>query len=330
MASFSARKIKGETFGEILAQARRAQGLRLSDVARRLKIKLNYLKALETEDLKSLPPPVYVQGFLEHYARFLKLDASIVLRHYKTERNILDNLHYAEKLVYQSKLKRFSLLNISPKIVKLGLIAFCVIAFLMYLGWELSGFSAPPVLKIIAPADNEQINTDTLAISGESDPEAAIFVNGQQVFVDREGNFQEQIVLAEGLNIIEILARNKLGRERKVAKNVLVRLPDDFIRAAPVVAGESEISSQELALIVKIKNNATWVSVDTDGANAFQGTMLPETFQEFKGRDKITITSGRASNTYIIFNGQDFGNLGGEGEVARNVEFTRDLKIDKK
>jgi len=58
--------------------------------------------------------------------------------------------------------------------------------------------------------------------------------------------------------------------------------------------------------------------------------MLPETSQEFKARDKITVTSGRASNTYIIFNGQDFGNLGGEGEVVRNVEFTRDLKIDKK
>lgn len=329
MTSFTARKIKGETFGEILAKERRAQGLRLSDIARHLKIKLNYLKAIEAEDLKSLPPPVYVQGFLEHYARFLKLDTTMILRHYKTERSILNNLRPAEKLVYQSKLKRFSLLNISPKIVKLGLIACGIIAFLAYLALELSGFSAPPALKIITPSDNEQINTDTLVISGESDPEAAIFVNGQQVFVDQEGNFQEQIILAEGLNIIEILARNKLGRERMFAKNVLVRLPEDFVRAAPAVAGESEALPQELALIVKIKNNATWVSVDTDGANVFQGTMLPETSQEFKARDKITITSGRASNTYIIFNGQDFGNLGGEGEVVRNVEFTRDLKIDK-
>ncbi|MDD5626930.1 MAG: DUF4115 domain-containing protein [Patescibacteria group bacterium] len=331
MTSFSSKKIQGETFGEILKKKRKSMGYSLKQVSHRLKINFGYLKALEAESLQGLPPPVYVRGFLKHYARFLGLPEETILRYYRTERNILDNLHPEENLVYQSKIKRVSLLNISPKAVKFGFIALGIVMFFIYLGWELSGFSAPPSLKIISPQENEKVTTDSMVVAGESEKEAEVFINGQPVFVDEEGNFREQIILNAGVNPIEILARNKIGRERRVARNVLVYLPAN---AGAVMDAAKENNKeeklQELSLLVKIKEGATWISVDTDGTNVFQGTMLPETSREFKARDKITITSGSAGNTYIVFNGQDLGNLGENGDVVRNVEFTKDLKIPDK
>lgn len=305
-------------------------GYSLKQVSRRLKINFGYLKALEAESLQGLPPPVYVRGFLKHYARFLGLPEETILRYYRTERNILDNLHPEENLVYQSKIKRVSLLNISPKAVKLGFIALGIVMFFIYLGWELSGFSAPPSLKIISPQENEKVTTDSVVVAGESDKEAEVFINGQPVFVDEEGNFREQIILNAGVNPIEILARNKIGRERRVARNVLVYLPANVGAVMDAVKENEKEKLQELSLLVKIKEGATWISVDTDGTNVFQGTMLPETSREFKARDKITITSGSAGNTYIVFNGQDLGNLGEDGDVVRNVEFTKDLKVPDK
>ena len=328
MTNFVSKKIKGETFGEILKKRRRALGYSLKEVSRLLKINLGYLKDLEAEELHRLPPPVYVKGFLKHYAYFLGLSEEMILQHYKTERDILDNLHPEEKLVYQSKIKKVSLLNISPKTVKFSLIGLGVVVFFIYLGWELSGFSAPPSLKIISPQDNEKVTSDSVMVSGESDKEAEVFVNGQRVFVDEEGNFREQIVLNGGVNLIEILARNKLGRERKVERNILVYLPTQV--GGATVSENQEEKPQELSLVVKIKGNATWISVDTDGTNTLQGTMLPETSREFMAREKITITSGRAGSTYLVFNGQDLGALGEGGEVVRNVEFTKDLQIPNK
>lgn len=330
MTSFSSKKIQGETFGEILKNKRKSMGYSLREVSHHLKINFGYLKALEAESLQGLPPPVYVRGFLKHYARFLGLPEETILRYYRTERNILDNLHPEENLVYQSKIKRASLLNISPKAVKFGFIALGIVMFFIYLGWELSGFSAPPSLKIISPQENERVTTDSVVVAGESEKEAEVFINGQPVFVDEEGNFREQIILNAGVNPIEILARNKIGRERRVARNVLVYLPANAGAVMDAVKENKEEKLQELSLLVKIKEGATWISVDTDGTNVFQGTMLPETSREFKARDKITITSGSAGNTYIVFNGQDLGNLGEDGDVVRNVEFTKDLKIPDK
>ncbi|MFA4880180.1 MAG: RodZ domain-containing protein [Candidatus Doudnabacteria bacterium] len=330
MTSFSSKKIQGETFGEILKKKRKSMGYTLKQVSHRLKINFGYLKALEAESLQGLPPPVYVRGFLKHYARFLGLPEETILRYYRTERNILDNLHPEANLVYQSKIKRVSLLNISPKAVKLGFIALGIVMFFIYLGWELSGFSAPPSLKIISPQENEKVTTDSVVVAGESEKEAEVFINGQPVFVDQEGNFREQIILNAGVNPIEILARNKIGRERRVARNVLVYLPANVGAVMDAVKENKEEKLQELSLLVKIKEGATWISVDTDGTNVFQGTMLPETSREFKARDKITITSGRAGNTYIVFNGQDLGSLGEDGDVVRNVEFTKDLKVPDK
>lgn len=333
MPTFISKRIE-KSFGEILRAKRKSLGYSLKEVAQILKIKLGYLRALEEEDFKKLPPPVYVQGFLKHYARFLKLAQEVVLKRYKLEQDILENLNkrQSERLVYQSKIKPNPLLSISPRLLKIVFIILGLIIFFIYLGWEISGFSSPPFLSIISPPDNKRINTDSLMVTGKTDRGAEVFINGQKIFIDPEGNFREQIVLSEGLNILEILARNKLGRERKEERKILVSLPSPSESSLPreeLEEGEKNKALPEIQLIIKIKNSATWISVDTDGVNVFQGTMLPDTSQDFKAKEKITLTSGKAGNTYIIFNGKDLGNLGEPGEVVRDIEFTRELKVEE-
>ncbi len=332
MPDFNSKKIRGESFGETLRKRRLDLGYSLKQVAEVLQIRKNYLEALEGEDLKSLPSSVYVQGFLRHYARFLKLDQGAILKSYQTERTISDNLESKAELPYPNKVKRISPLALNPRLVKLSLIVLAVVAFFIYLGWELSGFSAPPSLKIISPQDDERINTDFVMIVGQTDEGAEVLINSQPVFIDPKGYFREQIILSEGLNTVEVLAKNKLGRERREERKILVTLsPDVFSErssgAQKKQKGESSVLSEEIGLQVEIKNSATWISVDTDEVNAFQGTMLPGTSQDFYAQKKISITSGQAGNTYIIFNGEDLGNLGEPGEVVRDVEFTRELEV---
>src|SRR6516225_4107428 len=76
--------------GELLRQQREALGLDLRDVAVVLKIKPNYLAALEAGRPDLLPGPTYAIGFVRAYGEHLKLDGNEMLRRFKAESAALD------------------------------------------------------------------------------------------------------------------------------------------------------------------------------------------------------------------------------------------------
>jgi cytoskeleton protein RodZ len=57
-----------------LGQARQAQNLSTADVARRLKLSVWQVEALESGEYHQLPGPVFVRGFIRNYARLLGLE----------------------------------------------------------------------------------------------------------------------------------------------------------------------------------------------------------------------------------------------------------------
>jgi cytoskeleton protein RodZ len=76
--------------GDVLRQQREALGVGLADIAAALKIKPDYLAALEAGRPDVLPGPTYAVGFLRAYSDHLGLDASEILRRFKAESAALD------------------------------------------------------------------------------------------------------------------------------------------------------------------------------------------------------------------------------------------------
>ncbi len=70
--------------GDLLRRIREARGIDLQDIARRTKVGVGYLTAIEHERFGELPARVYVRGFLVDYARCLRLDTAQVARTYLT------------------------------------------------------------------------------------------------------------------------------------------------------------------------------------------------------------------------------------------------------
>jgi transcriptional regulator with XRE-family HTH domain len=66
--------------GKTLQQARVARGLTLEDCERDTRISKRYLDALEREDWRIFPAPVYSRAFLRTYAQYLSLDAQQLMR----------------------------------------------------------------------------------------------------------------------------------------------------------------------------------------------------------------------------------------------------------
>lgn len=79
-----AREIHAETMysGELLRKVRESQGIGLEEIANSTKISMAHLLAVEEERYDDLPAHVYVRGFVQQLARYLKLDASQVAKTY--------------------------------------------------------------------------------------------------------------------------------------------------------------------------------------------------------------------------------------------------------
>jgi transcriptional regulator with XRE-family HTH domain len=69
--------------GKILSNARVDRGLTLEDCERDTRISKRYLDALEREDWKIFPAPVYSRAFLRTYAQYLNLDPAELMRQFQ-------------------------------------------------------------------------------------------------------------------------------------------------------------------------------------------------------------------------------------------------------
>ena len=76
--------------GDLLRQQREALRFDLDDVAAALKIKPDYLAALEAGRPDLLPGPAYASGFVRTYGDYLSLDGGEILRRFKAESTGLD------------------------------------------------------------------------------------------------------------------------------------------------------------------------------------------------------------------------------------------------
>jgi cytoskeleton protein RodZ len=66
--------------GARFSEARRVQNLTTADIARRLKLSVWQVEALESGQYDRLPGPIFVRGFIRNYARLLKLDPEELLQ----------------------------------------------------------------------------------------------------------------------------------------------------------------------------------------------------------------------------------------------------------
>jgi flagellar biosynthesis protein FlhG len=69
-----------EFTGALLKKVRQSQGIELKEISLRTKIASSYLAAIEEEQFEALPAMVYVRGFVNELAKFLKLDPPQVQR----------------------------------------------------------------------------------------------------------------------------------------------------------------------------------------------------------------------------------------------------------
>jgi transcriptional regulator with XRE-family HTH domain len=70
------------SFGEELRREREIRGISLKEIADATKISKRFLEALERNDHRTLPAPVFTRGFVREYARYVGLSAEEMVNRY--------------------------------------------------------------------------------------------------------------------------------------------------------------------------------------------------------------------------------------------------------
>jgi transcriptional regulator with XRE-family HTH domain len=70
------------SFGDELRREREIRGISLKEIADATKISKRFLEAIERNDHKTLPAPVFTRGFVREYARYVGLSAEDMVNRY--------------------------------------------------------------------------------------------------------------------------------------------------------------------------------------------------------------------------------------------------------
>lgn len=75
-------------------------------------------------------------------------------------------------------------------------------------------------------------------------------------------------------------------------------------------------SAAGLEVVVRVEGRPSWLRVQADGVVVYEAVAEPGFAQVFSGRDAVGVRSGDAGAVGVEVNGQDYGPLGGDGEVV--------------
>ncbi len=152
--------------GEALRSARENQGRDVHDAARVLRVRTDYLQALEDEDFETFGGDIYAKGFLRSYAVELGLDPEPLLDLYRQEVS-------EDDLPSATLISSGAATRPGPRSSPPAWLAWVVVVAVVLVGLALLGFLGDRTPEQATPGgDDETPAEDVVDDDGESDPDA--------------------------------------------------------------------------------------------------------------------------------------------------------------
>ncbi len=312
-------KTNKPTVGDQLKIRREELGYTLHKVEVVTKIRGRYLRAIETSDFDNLPNDIYSRGFVRQYATFLGLQGAEMAKRYQEERgNPLKLKRQVKPRAVELRLGATS--RWAASLLTLGVVAVVV----GYLLWQFSSLTAAPKLSIVSPGKDAVTDSSSIEVKGTTDPGVDVFLNDVPLPSDVNGHFKTTLILQTGINEVRVVAKNKLGKETRLTRNILSRQAKSDQLPAATFDGVAALLSA---------NDSSAVKIVVDGKTIYEGNFAKGSTRFISASDKIAVTTSNASslsakiaNTVVV--GYDFGPLGSNSEV-RTVEFTKTTQVSQ-
>lgn len=205
--------------GPYLRQKRLQRKQTIEEIAQVIKIKPQFLSAIERGEYNKLPSPAYAQGFVRNYATYLGLsraETTMLFKREFDEKRAMKVLPDAMVKTKEFPVRRFR--------IQQSLIVFVLFVILVfgYLFFQYRAAFLPPALNVSSPVNGSR-TAQTVVVSGTADSNATVTVNGEPASVATNGSFQKAITLFPGASTITVKATNRFGKTSMVDRTVDVQ-----------------------------------------------------------------------------------------------------------
>lgn len=164
----------------LLKNTRLDKEYELIDIAKKLKIPVKYLAAIENEDIKNFPNEPYCSLFIKDYGDYLNLNGGEILSRFRRD--------FDQKKKTKSNLRNN--FSFTPQFTFKIFVILVVLLLIIYLIFEYIKFNQPPKLKIDWP---ETVSSNNFEITGVTDPDSTIKINGDLIIINTDGTFSKTI-----------------------------------------------------------------------------------------------------------------------------------------
>lgn len=157
----------------------------------------------------------------------------------------------------------------------------------------------PPQLVVEQPANGATYANTPVTVSGRVDRGVtSLLVNGTAVKPQPDGRFSVTVTFTQGSQAVRVVAKTATGAEVQETRTVA-------------------IAYTSAVVTVRISGGDAWLLALVDGAQAPNTNRVFASGQSvtFSGR-QVVLRTGNAGATFVTYNGEDLGRLGGEGQVV--------------
>ncbi len=302
--------------GGLLRATRLRHGLTISDVAAALRIRKEYLEAIETGRTERLPAPAYTLGYVRSYAAALGLDQDEIARRFRAE----TGLGEARKpdLTFPAPVPERGVP--AGAIVLVGL----VLAIGLYAGWYWWSEPGRNLAGVVPPAPERSVRVDPspppplptppLAAPLPSAPETRATPDTppppSAAAHPAEGPWPT------GPAVTALPSRRSDPSAANAAP--VAAAPDPPAAEPPATYGATGAEAGRVLLRARAD---TWVQVRdrASGAVLFNRVLRPGETYRAPDRPGLLLTTGNAGGLEILVGGDALPALGGNGMVRRDL-----------
>jgi len=213
--------MKTKTIGEILRDEREFHRLTLEALAKRTRIRQEYLEALEANEFEKLPAATFVKGYIKTYAQVFGFDyqplVGLLRRDFKeSAKGRLVPREFIKPVFH----KRQWWTAMTGTVI---VVSSVFLVLLAYVAVQWFNFNRPPEIVLREPVNNAIVASQVI-VSGKTKVESVVTVNNQPVALQSDGSFEIQVFLpTEGANSLTVEAKDRRGKSKLVQRTVYVK-----------------------------------------------------------------------------------------------------------
>ena len=264
--------------GELLKKAREESGKDLKEISTILKIRYDYLHAIEKGDFKQLPEEVYIKGYIREYAEFLRIDPETALRAYAQQTSPLKDEKGETPANVPSDHKK---LKTSYVLILLVLIVFGLMLF------------------FILPSPKEE-------------PEIS------QTLVETKEVLSSPIISpTEETPLVPVETKKEGPSSLSETQEKVLTPYADTVKEIPTNTGVTKKHTVTPHTLKIVTTEAVWLFITIDNSSSKEMLLKPGETVTFQAQEGFSLKLGNAGGAKVVFDGKEIKKLGGKGQVVK-------------